>query len=104
MIFGSWARLGLGIPAAGATETRHCGPAAESGKPAGDSRDPATHRTLPAVSGVARGTFERVLGPLGGPWRALGPGTGCVHEMYKISLISVSSKKNVSIYQSELDL
>ena len=72
MIFGSWARLGLGIPPPGASEAqRHCGPAAEACEPAGGPRDPGRPPTLPAVSGVARGSLARVLGPLGGPWRAL---------------------------------
>ena len=72
MIFGSWARLGLGIPPPGASEAqRHCGPVADTGDPAGGPRDPGRPPTLPAVSGVARGSLARVLGPLGGPWRAL---------------------------------
>ena len=60
------------IPAqAGASDRheaqRHCGLAADPGETAGGSGDPATLRTLPAVSGVARGTSVRVLGPLRGP-------------------------------------
>ena len=68
MIFGSWARLGLGIPPPGASEAqRHCGPAAEPGESAGRPRDPATPPTLPVVSGVARGSFARLPGPPGRP-------------------------------------
>ena len=71
MIFGSWARLGLGIPPPGASEAqRHCGPAAEPGESAGGPRDPAAPPTLPVVSGVARGSFARVPGPPGRPQTA----------------------------------
>ena len=46
---------------------RHCGLAADPLRAAGGSGDPATLRTLPAVSGVARGTSGWALGPLGVP-------------------------------------
>ena len=69
MIFGSWARLGLGIPPPGASEAqRHCGPAAEPGESAGGPRDPATPSILPTVSGVVWGRVARVPGPPGGHW------------------------------------
>ena len=71
-IFGSWARPGLEIRPSGASEAqRHCGPAAEPGESAGGPRDPGSSPTLPVVPRVARGSFARALGPLGGPWRAL---------------------------------
>ena len=66
MIFGSWARLGLGIPPPGASEAqRHCGPAAEPGESAGGPRDPGRPPTLPVVRG---GQGELCAGP--GPARA----------------------------------
>ena len=68
MIFGSWARPGLGIPPPGASEAqRHCGPAAEPGESAGGPRDPGRPPTLPAVSRVARGSVAGSRGRPGGP-------------------------------------
>ena len=68
MIFGSWARPGLGIRPPGASEAqRHCGPAAEPGESAGGPRDPGSSPTLPVVSRVARGSFAAVQGPPGRP-------------------------------------
>ena len=73
MIFGSWARLGLGIPPPGASGAqRPCGPACQSPRRGGASPSPAVVRDYSGVTGggpgcpwiVLRGHGDRKATPM----------------------------------------